>query len=142
MLSLKDSIEKLPRIQTRFLSKIKKLGIETVQDLLYHFPTRYEDFSQIYPIADLIPSQEATVQGVIEEVKSRRSWQRHITIVEAVISDDTASIRAVWFNQPYIRSALVPGRLASFSGRVREKDGVLSLSNPTYEIVGSRGETN
>ncbi|MFH1192847.1 MAG: ATP-dependent DNA helicase RecG [Candidatus Jorgensenbacteria bacterium] len=121
---------------TRFLPKLKRLGVETVRDLLYHFPARYEDFSQIYKIADLIPKQEATVQGEVAEITGRRTWRRYGFVVEALISDDSGSIRAVWFNQPYIRNSLQPGRLASFAGKVSEsKDGELYLSNPTYELI-------
>jgi len=123
-------------IPPRFLLKLKRLGIETVGELLRHFPTRYEDFSQIYKITDLIPGQEATVQGEIKDISGRRTWRRHLFLVEAVISDDSGSIRAVWFNQPYIRNVLQPGRLASFAGKVSaSKDGELYLSNPTYELI-------
>jgi len=123
----------------RFLKLLQKLGIETARDLLWHFPARYEDFSQIYKIAELEPGQHATVRGVIENVKSRRTWQRHIALVEAEISDDSGTIRAVWFNQPYLASALRPGRIANFAGKVSMSDeGELYLSHPAYELIGNQ----
>ncbi len=121
-------------IGQNFLTKLKRLDIVTVKDLLWHFPARYEDFSQIYKIADLIPNQEATIQGRVEEIEGRRAWRRNLYIVECLITDDTGSIKAVWFNQPYIKNALQPGRLANFSGKVTGREEI-HLSNPTYELV-------
>ncbi len=136
MLALSSPLAKISNIQARFIPKLKRLGIETVRDLLYHFPVRYEDFSQIYKIGELIPNQEATVQGEVAEVSGRGAWRRHLYIVEALISDDSGSIRAVWFNQPYIKNILAPGRRANFSGKISvDNKGVLYLSNPTYELV-------
>ncbi|MCP6720217.1 MAG: ATP-dependent DNA helicase RecG [Patescibacteria group bacterium] len=122
-------------IGPRFLDKLKKLKIETVKDLLWHFPTRYEDYSQIYKIADLQPNQNATIQGIIKDVGGRRTWRRRLFIVEALVSDDSGSIRAVWFNQPYIRNILRPGRTANFSGKITTGEDEIYLSNPVYELI-------
>ncbi len=135
MIELKTPLSEIRGIGPRFLSKLKNLGIKNVKDLLLHFPTRYEDFSQIYKIAELGSGQEVTVRGRVVEVTGRRSWRRRLFIVEALISDETDSIRAVWFNQPYIRNVLKPGRLANFSGKVAYGEGSLYLSNPTYELT-------
>ena len=138
MLRLDDPVSSVKFVGTRWESKLKKLGILTVRDLLFHFPVRYEDFREIYNIADLIPKQEATIRGVVEEIDTRRSWKRNLSITEALISDDTASIRAVWFNQPYIKNILQPGTVANFSGKT-SGGGDMYLSNPTYETVRGEG---
>ena len=126
---------------SRFATRLKNLGLLTVRDLLFHFPARYEDFSQIYNIADLIPNQEATVRARVDEIDGRRAFRRNLYIVEALLSDDTGSIRAVWFNQPYIRNILQPGLVFNFSGKVAQaRTGEIHLASPTYEAAGS-GET-
>ncbi len=144
LIKLDDPVSRIKSVGDRWTTKLKNLGIETIRDLLYHFPVRYEDFSEMYKIGDLIPRQEATIQGIVEEIDSRRSWKRNLLITEATISDDSGSIRAVWFNQPYIKTILRPGTLANFSGRVSgsgeipRTDGVNAggyLSNPTYEPI-------
>ncbi len=140
MITLETPLSAIHGIGQKFLVKLKKMGISSVRDLLWHFPTRYEDFSQIYKIADLIPNQEATIQGVVEEVSGRRAWRRNLYVTEVVIRDDSGSIRAVWFNQPYIKNTLQPGRTANFSGKVSGKEDVY-LSNPTYELVRESYET-
>ncbi len=140
MITLETPLSAIHGIGQKFLVKLKKMGITSVRDLLWHFPTRYEDFSQIYKIADLIPNQEATIQGVVEEVSGRRAWRRNLYVTEVVIRDDSGSIRAVWFNQPYIKNTLQPGRVANFSGKVSGKEDIY-LSNPTYELVKEAHET-
>ena len=137
MLNLESNLAEIPTIGPRFVQRFAQMGIHTVKDLLYHFPTRYEDFSQIYPINDLEPGQQATIQGTVEDVNVRRTWKRHLTIVEAKITDESGTLRAVWFNQPYIKNVLRPGRLANFSGKVALSDDELYLSHPTYELVDS-----
>lgn len=135
MINLQTSLEDIPGVGPRFGQKLKRLNITTVGELLHHFPTRYEDFSQIYRITDLEPGQQATVQGVVEDVDLRHSFRKHMTVVEAKIRDDSGLIRAVWFNQPYVKNVLKPGCLANFSGRVAASDEDIYLSHPTYELV-------
>ncbi|MFH1246572.1 MAG: ATP-dependent DNA helicase RecG [Candidatus Liptonbacteria bacterium] len=139
-LALQTPLSRIAGIGPRFLTKFKKLNIETVEDLLRHFPSRYEDFSQIYPIAELEPGQQATIQGEIEDIESHRTWRRHMTVVSAIVKDQTGTIRATWFNQPYIKNILKTGTLANFSGKVAvsEEDHELYLSHPTYERIGGR----
>ncbi|MCL4403989.1 ATP-dependent DNA helicase RecG [Patescibacteria group bacterium] len=127
---------------SRFAPRLKNLGLVTVRDVLFHFPARYEDYSEIYNIADLIPNQEATVQARVDEIEGRRAFRRNLYVVEALLSDDTGSIRAVWFNQPYIRNILGPGRVFNFSGKVTQsRTGEIHLSSPTYEAANSFGGT-
>lgn len=108
---------------------------------MWHFPSRYEDFSEIYKIADLEPGQQATISGLVREVNLRRSFRRRMVIVEAKIEDESGQIRAVWFNQPYLKNILRPGRMMNFSGKVSFSEGEVYLSHPDYEanykMVGS-----
>src|SRR3990167_10881874 len=123
----------------RFLPKLKKLGIETVKDLLWHFPFRYEDFSNIVAIKDLKIGQHATVQGVIQLIKMRRTWKRRMFIIEALIGDDTGSIRAVWFNQRFLIMMLKKNSRLNLAGKITEApEGGLVMSHPVFEILSSR----
>ena len=107
--------------------------------MLWHFPFRYEDFSEISKIADLTVGQQATIQGVIKEIKPRKSWKRRMFIIEAVISDDTGSVKAIWFNQRFLLAILKRGRLVSLAGKVvQTKGGGICLSHPTYELINNR----
>ena len=138
-ITLDTPLANINGIGPRFVTKLAHLKIKTVAELLRHFPTRYEDFSQIYKITDLEPGQEATIQGTVEDINVRRSFRRNMTIIEAVIAEDTGTIRAVWFNQPYVENALRPGRIANFAGKVTISDGELTFSHPTYELLNRSG---
>ncbi|MDO8574187.1 MAG: ATP-dependent DNA helicase RecG [bacterium] len=134
MLGLNTPLSKIPAIGPRFLKSLGRLGLHTVGDLVWHFPNRYEDFSQTYRIAELEPGQQATIQGVVRRVDLRRSFRRKMTIVEAVIEDDSGRIRAVWFNQPYLKNTLRPGRRMNFSGKVSASENDIYFSHPDYEV--------
>jgi len=125
-------------IGEKFAAKFKNLGVATVKDLLFHFPFRYDDYSFVSPIADLSIGQQTTIRGIIRKVRVRRSFRKGIIIVEAVISDETGEIRAVWFNQPYIKNVLVEGNKFNFSGKVREAGGEIVLSSPAYEAADNK----
>ncbi len=141
MIKLCTPLYEVKGIGPKFFERLKKFGIETVKDLLWHFPYRYEDFSQISKIADLKINQSATVQGVISDIKLRRTWKRRMFIVEALISDDTGSIKAIWFNQRFLLSILKKGRLVNLAGKVVETPkGGLTFSHPVYELVTSNKE--
>ncbi len=140
MIKLESSLEELRgqggKIVPKFLPKLKKLGTETVRDLLWHFPYRYEDWSQIVDIAELKLGEEKTIQGIVKSIETRNAWKRRMIITEAVIEDESGEVKAIWFNQPYIGKILRVGSRANFAGKLLEKNGELTLSNPTHEVIG------
>lgn len=111
-----------------------------MRDLLWHFPYRYEDWSEIIDIADFKVGEEKTIQGVITKIETRNAWKRRMIITEATIADETGEVKAIWFNQPYIGKILRVGTHANFAGKLAEKNGELYLSNPAHETIG-KGET-
>jgi len=119
------------------LQKIEKLGIFTVFDALYHFPHRYNDFTKSVPIAELIIGQEQTVYGIVgrsREVRMGRGGRMRST--EIVITDNTgASIKATWFNQPFIAKALTIDANIALAGKVSNFKGRPVFQNPEFEIV-------
>lgn len=132
---LDTPLEEIPNIQKRFLPKLKRLGLKTVKDLLWHFPTRYEDWSEISPIAELKPGDEKTIQGEVTSINLVKTPRRRMFMVEALISDNSGSVTAVWFNQPYIKHSLPAGKLASFSGKATLYKRRLVLQSPTFELM-------
>lgn len=135
-ITLYTPIGGLRGLGNKFLPKFKKLGIEAVSDLLRHFPYRYEDWSEIADIADLKPGEEKTIQGEVKKIETRNAWKRRMVITEALLSDGTGEIKAVWFNQPYIGKILRAGSRANFAGKLTLKNGELFLSNPIHELIG------
>jgi len=138
VLTLQTSLSQIKGIAPRFLKQFERLEIVTIKDLLWHFPFRYEDFSEVVRISELEPGQQATIQGTVESIRLKRSFRRHFAIVEAVIRDDSGTIKATWFNQPYLANTLRPGRLANFAGKATAGDDELYLSHPIYELLTKR----
>ncbi|MDP3956679.1 MAG: GxxExxY protein, partial [bacterium] len=139
MYTLSSPLTEIKSVSPKLLKNLGRLGLKTVRDVLWHFPARYEDFSQIFPIDDLQPNQQATIQGTVEKVDTKRSWKKKIFITEAFIADETGTIRAVWFNQPYIKNSLREGSLINLSGKISVSgESELYFSNPAYEAVSKR----
>jgi ATP-dependent DNA helicase RecG len=113
--------------------KFKVLGIETIDELINYFPRRYEDYSVITPIAKLRPGP-VTIQAVIKQAHGRYV-RRGMHITEAIASDDSGSVRLVWFNQPYREAGLRPGTPYYISGQFELSYRRLSIMNPSAELV-------
>jgi len=119
-----------------FALRLEKLGLKTVRDLLWHFPSRYEDFSKIANIVDLVPGEAATIQGVIQEIKILRSFRKKMFIIQATVVDATGSVRATWFNQKFLVAMLKKGMVINLAGKVSLGKAGIGFSHPSYEIVG------
>ncbi len=129
----------LNRVGQSTAQALKKLGLETVRDLLFYFPFRYDDFSRATPINDIEPGQNVSITGTIELIQNKRSTKQKRQLTEALISDDSGIIKVVWFNQPFITQNLKPGDKVSLAGKTAESYGQLSLISPQYEKVVSGG---
>lgn len=137
MLTLGTSIKEMSRVGALTAKKLKSLDIETVEELLLYFPFRYDDYSQPVKIKDLRPGMNACLTGQIELLQNKRSFRRHISVTEALISDETGSVKAVWFNQPFIIKNLKEGDKVSLAGKVEEDFVGPFLASPTYEKISS-----
>ncbi|MFA7216430.1 MAG: ATP-dependent DNA helicase RecG [Candidatus Paceibacterota bacterium] len=112
-----------------------KLGINTVEDLLYHFPVRYGDTSKMKTIESLTKGEDATIFGTISGLKTSKAFIKKIPMSEGTITDDTGNIKVVWFNQPYIAKMHKEGELVRIEGKVTERKDELYMSNPKIEAV-------
>ncbi len=115
-----------------------KLGIHTPFDMLYHFPVRYGNTSDMKNIASLTKGETAVIFGKISDLKMSKGFKSKIPMADGMIEDDTGKIKAVWFNQPYLAKMTAEGALVRVEGKVseRKKTGELYLSNPKIEVVG------
>lgn len=116
---------------------LAKLGIFTVEDLLYHFPTRYGDTKQIKTIESLAKGDEATIFGRISGLKTSKAFVKKIPMSEGLVSDEYGRMKLVWFNQPYIAKMVHENQLVRVEGKVSERKGELYMSNPKIEIVNN-----
>ncbi|MCX6796488.1 MAG: ATP-dependent DNA helicase RecG [Candidatus Falkowbacteria bacterium] len=135
MLTLNTEITKINRVGIATAKKLKRLGLETVEDLLFYFPFRYDDFTRLTPIDKLEPGISANVVGQVELIQNKRSWKRRMFITEALISDGTETLKVIWFNQPFIAKNLKVGDKVSLAGKIEDDYGGITMISPIYEKV-------
>ncbi|MFZ2969611.1 MAG: ATP-dependent DNA helicase RecG [Minisyncoccia bacterium] len=137
MLDLKTPIEEFPLVGPAYLARLHKVGIETAGDLLFYFPFRYDDYSQVKKISDLELGEVVSVIGKIIDIQNIRTRKRGMYLTEALIEDDSGAIKAVWFNQPFLTRNLKEGANVSLSGKIAYAQEGLQFSSPAYELLGS-----
>lgn len=108
---------------------LRKLGLRTVADLLFNFPRDYEDLSDLRTIGQLEEDALVTVRGVVEEVDGSSSGFGR-SRVGVLVRDPEGSLRATWFNQPFMRDRFSPGQRVQLSGRARERGGRWEMAHP------------
>jgi len=114
--------------------KLAKLEIETIGDLIRHFPTRYIDFSKTAKISELKIGESSTIKGEIWQIKNRATKGR-VILTQAIISDPTGTCDAIWFNQPYLAVNLKTAKKIYLSGKPEIYRSKLTFLNPEYEIT-------
>ena len=133
MQELDRPIETLSRIPRPYISKIKKLGVKTLRDLLFYLPYKYENFGEVVSIKNVKINQNNCIQGAIEKIEGRRSFFRKVHVTTAIIKDDTGKIECIWFGQSYLDKTLKPGDIVSIAGKVALGKKGLYFSAPAYE---------
>lgn len=126
-------VSELTRIIPTQKTALQKLGILTLRDLLYHFPSRYSDISKIQKIQNLRAGDVATIYGTISKITTRKAFRSKIPMAEGTIEDDTGKLKVVWFNQAYIAKMFPEGTMVMLQGKVTENKNGLTLANPEIE---------
>ncbi|MEW6610164.1 MAG: ATP-dependent DNA helicase RecG [Patescibacteria group bacterium] len=142
-MTLSPPLTELGLMGKRLASRLRKLGIATIEHLLYHFPFRYEDWSRVAPIKNLTPGMQATVSATVQTISFRPGRWRIKPATEALLKDQNGdSIRAVWFNAPYLVKTLPPGTALLLSGKIDRAGNALRLTHPMWEKSTTQAPTH
>ncbi len=134
MLSLESPVSVLPSVGPKYKKLLENLDIYCVNDLLYHIPFRYEDYSQVVLVKDVLPNQTVTLRCTLGPVNNIfTKYGKKLT--KATASDQSGKIELIWFNQHYIKNALVPGITYSISGKIGLFNSKPSIISPEMEEV-------
>jgi ATP-dependent DNA helicase RecG len=148
-LTLETKVSEHFRITPAQKMALKKLGIENIEDLLYHFPVRYGDTAVAKSIDSLQAGDSAVIFGKISGLKASKGFKTKVTMADGYVEDETGRIHCVWFNQPYLAKMIQDESLVRIEGRVsarRKKTTVINqndqspeiyFSNPKVEVVNS-----
>jgi ATP-dependent DNA helicase RecG len=125
----------LPGVGQKTAQILQNLNLRTLEDLLFHFPRRYDDYSTMKRIIDLKYGDELSVIGTVKSAHNRPIKGGKLTMMEAVISDETGALRITWFNQPWLEKNIHPGAQIVVSGKVDIYLGRLCMTNPDWELL-------
>ncbi len=141
-MNLTDSLHQSFRILPDQARALKRLGIETLEDLLYHFPRHYGDTAEVRKISDLKKGENAVVFGTISGLKTKKGFRTRIPMAEGGLEDGSAKIKIIWFHQAYLAKMITEGTRVRVEGKVSQKKtgsdglpGSLYFSNPKIEPV-------
>ena len=132
MFEVNSPISVVPKIGPKYQATLEKLGIVTVEDLLYHFPFRYQDFTKIKPINELQDGEVVTVKAILGSVQNIFTKNRK-RITKAKVLDHTGELDIIWFNQHYIKNSLETGKTYNISGKVGTFDRKICFISPEIE---------
>ena len=125
----------LPGIGSKNAQSLQNLGLNTLYDLLYYFPRRYDDYSQLKSMNRLEFGEDVTVIGTVQSSSARPIKGGQFSLIEVVVSDSTGFLRLTWFNQPWIANRLAPGTQIVVSGTVEAYLGRKVMKNPDWELL-------
>ncbi len=132
-MNLSTPINQIPSIGPFYQKKLEKLGIKRAQDLLFHFPHKYEDFSNFSSISQIDSEGNYSIKGEVIKIENKRIFKRKMVVTQATIKDSSGKIDAVWFNQSYLLNKIKEKGLFIFSGKVKKRGASFSLTNPLYQ---------
>ncbi len=123
---------RLTDVQARAL---KRLGVVTIEDLLYHFPSRYERAGASARVTEIAPGSKVTLYGVITKLKAKKLWKSRRTATTGTFEDSSGKIPLMWFNQPYIASYYPDGSSVKLTGVVGGTAEKPYIANPEVELL-------
>lgn len=130
---LKD-VQYLKGVGPRRSAQLRRLGIETVFDLLWHVPRAYFNRGNLHEIGKLNDGENVNIRGTVLGTEARRS-RRGMTLFKALVQDETGMITAVWFNQPHLDGKISSGQEIFISGKVKASYGSFDIQVTEYELL-------
>jgi ATP-dependent DNA helicase RecG len=137
---LQSSLQYLKGVGPRRAADLQRVGLRSVEDLLYRFPIRYEDRGAFQTIASLRPGVAASVIGEVVSCGIRPTRRPRFKIFEMLVRDRTGSLRAIWFNQPFLNDVFHPRQRVILYGKLELTSHGIQLQSPQYEILPAEGE--
>ena len=113
--------------------KLSRIGIQNVQDLLFHLPMRYEDRTRITPISDVRPESFATIEGYVQHTEVQFGRR---PILSVTLSDGTSKIMLKFFNfNAGMKNSLATGVRVKAFGEIKRGRYMAEIHHPEYQII-------
>lgn len=137
-MNLVTNLSSIGGIGYTFAYRLQNLGLHTVRDLIYHFPFRYDDFSNLTNTLEAQIGEKVTLQGEIWSIRNIYTKTRKI-LTQAVFNDGNAPIELTWFNSQYLIRSIKVGDRLQISGKISKYKNKLSIIAPVWEKLGAVG---
>lgn len=124
-----EPITTLKGIGEKSAALFKRLGVETVEELLHYYPRAYDAYEAPVPIGQIKEGQIQAVSGQLLKTVSVRRF-KNIQIIVTTVKDVTGGLQLTWYNMPYLRTTLQMGKILVFRGRVVRKNNRLTMEQP------------
>jgi ATP-dependent DNA helicase RecG len=140
---LEINLEEVKFISKKVIEKLKKRNIKTIRDLIFYFPFSYLDFTEIKKIKDIKLEEKVLIKGKVIETKTFLSPKNKIFILQILLSDETSSVKVIWFNQPYLTKKIKRNvKLLLFGKLTRSKGFGLYFQPQKFHLIENEGEEN
>ncbi len=139
---LRQPLRELRGLSDARLEQLRRLGVLTVGDLLFHFPRHYEDLTDVRPIAELSPESMQTAQGEVVEIEGRRTADGRAVVAVVITDNSRDCLEGVWFNQPYAARRFRYGQQVSFSGKPKWYQGHWQMTSPRVQVLDAGGDAS
>ena len=137
-LALDEPVDRVRLVSPARARALAGLGIETVRDLVTHFPRRYVDLSAKETVASAVIGGSCTIEGSVHEVKLKRPKPR-LSLVEIALVDGTGVLMVTCFRQPWLADQLKPGMRIAVAGKLEFGYGFKRMTNPYLEALDGEG---
>jgi len=139
--ALDRPVSVLRGVGTTTEGRLRGLGVETVGDLLLHLPFRHESPSRLARVGDLRLGEEVTLRATVATCCVRETARRRVKVLEALVSDDSGSVLAVWYNQAYLEAPFQERPEVLLKGSLVRQRGRLLFVVKRHEILSEKGES-
>lgn len=124
---------KIKGLSDKRIQDLNSMGIFSAEDLLRHFPRNYLDMRKQVSLFEAQNNDFALVKAMVVSIPNYVPRNGKYNFFKVMCVQDEEPFTIIWFNQPYIRSKLKEGETYLFYGRIRNRFGVISMTNPTFE---------
>ncbi|MFT5281094.1 MAG: ATP-dependent DNA helicase RecG [Flavobacteriaceae bacterium] len=133
-ITLETTLSSVFRLKDTQKKALLRLQIETVHDLIFYFPHRYSNITEVSTIEKSSEGDTVTIFGTVLSSQIKKTWKNGLPSAEAIIEDiEGNTIKAIWLHQAYIAKEIPKGTHVSFTGKISEKNGAFSMFNPEFE---------
>ena len=137
---LEIPLKEFKGIGPKTVLKLEKNKIKTIKDLLYFFPYKYQDLTQIKKIKDLKIGETGVIVGRLNNLKLFPTPKRKMFVLQGIISDETGSLKVIWYNQPFLVKTLKNNLLLALIGKLVKNKYGLNFQAPKFEILKSEND--